>query len=71
MNVAKNDGVPSIKVPGASKKAPRFAHTDAKQRGLGDFYGRAQKNPIGKMREGMGMIPVSKKKLGTPPKKLA
>lgn len=37
--------------------------------GMGIYYGRAMKNPIGKMRsDSIGYRPVSKKQLGTPPK---
>jgi hypothetical protein len=37
--------------------------------GMGDYYGRAYRNPMGYMRsDSLGYIPVSKKKLGTPPK---
>jgi hypothetical protein len=37
--------------------------------GMGFYYGRAMRNPMGKMRgDTLGYIPVSKKQLGTPPK---
>lgn len=36
--------------------------------GMGFYYGRAMRNPMGKMRsDSVGYIPVSKKRLGTPP----
>jgi hypothetical protein len=36
---------------------------------MGTYYGRAMKNPMGKMRgDSIGYIPVSKERLGTPPK---
>jgi hypothetical protein len=39
--------------------------------GMGIYYGRAMRNPMGKMRgDSIGYIPVSKKRLGTPPKSL-
>lgn len=39
--------------------------------GMGNYYGRAHKNPMGAMRDDtLGYIPVSKKQLGTPPKNL-
>jgi len=37
--------------------------------GMGFHYGRGMRNPMGKMRsDSVGYIPVSKKRLGTPPK---
>jgi hypothetical protein len=37
--------------------------------GMGVYYGRGMKNPMGKMRgDSIGYIPVSKERLGTPPK---
>lgn len=39
--------------------------------GMGSYYGRAMRNPQGKMRDDtLGYVPVSKKKLGTRPKSL-
>jgi hypothetical protein len=44
------------------------AHTEPIKYGMGDYYGRAMKAPIGKMRDGsVGMMPVSKKSLKTSP----
>lgn len=37
----------------------------------GTYWGRGIRNPIGKIREGTGVNPMPKKKLGTPPKSLA
>lgn len=38
-------------------------------KGMGDYYGRAYRNPMGKMRsDTLGYIPVSKKRLGTAPR---
>lgn len=68
-NVVSNS-VPKIKSSKASS-SPRFAHTSDTKKGVGNYYGTGVKNPVGKMREGMGMATLSKKKLGTPPKKLA
>lgn len=37
--------------------------------GMGFYYGRGMKNPMGRMRsDSIGYIPVSKKQLGKPPK---
>ena len=46
------------------------AHTEPTKYGMGDYYGRAHKNPIGRMRDSTnpGFIPVSAKGLKTPPK---
>lgn len=52
-------------------KGLKTAHTPNTQQGMGDYYGQGVRNPLGKMREGMGMRPVSQKKLGKPPKSLA
>jgi len=41
------------------------AHTSM---GMGDYYGTGIRQPLAKMRDGMGMNELSKKKLGTPPK---
>ncbi len=39
--------------------------------GMGTYWGRGMRNPMGKMRDDtLGYIPVSKKQLGTPPKNL-
>lgn len=46
----------------------RFAHTANTKFGMGDNYGTGIKAKIGEMREGMGMVRLSQKKLGTPPK---
>ena len=47
------------------------AHTANTKYGMGDNYGTGVKNPLGKMREGMGMQTLTKKKLGTAPRSLA
>lgn len=37
--------------------------------GVGTYYGRAMKNPVGRMRDSsVGMRPVSRKQLGTKPR---
>lgn len=53
------------------KTAPKTAHTSNSKKGMGDYYGTGVKAPVGRMRDGMGMIPVTKKGLGKPPKSLA
>jgi len=52
-------------------KSPRFAHTPNTNKGMGDYYGTGVKAPLGKMREGMGMVKLTPKKLKKPPKSLA
>ena len=45
------------------------SHTDNTKYGMGDYYGTGFKAPIGRMRsDSVGYRPVTKKKLGTPPK---
>lgn len=45
------------------------AHTDNTKFGMGDYYGTGVKQSIGRLRSDMpGYIPVSKKKMGKPPK---
>jgi len=52
-------------------KANKEAHVANTKYGMGDYYGSGIRNPIGKMREGMGTKEVTPKKLKTPPKALA
>ncbi len=52
-------------------KSPKTAHTSNSKKGLGDFYGTGLRAKMGKMREGMGTIEVTPKKLKTPPKSIA
>lgn len=39
--------------------------------GAGTYWGRAVRNPIGKIRDGIGVNPLPKKRLGEPPKAVA
>jgi hypothetical protein len=48
----------------------RFAHTANTKFGMGDNYGSGIKAKLGTMREGVGMVKLSQKKLGTPPRSL-
>jgi|HubBroStandDraft_3_1064219.scaffolds.fasta_scaffold1959225_1 hypothetical protein len=52
-------------------KAPKTAHTSGAKMGMGDFYGTGKKNPIGKVKEGMGIKASTVKGLNKPPKTLA
>ncbi len=47
------------------------AHTPKSPKGLGDYYGTGIPGKIGRMRSGMGMVQLSPKKLGNPPKSVA
>jgi hypothetical protein len=50
-------------------KNPRFSHTANAKYGMGDNYGTGIKAKLGKVRDDtVGMVKLSKKKLGTPPK---
>lgn len=49
-------------------KGLKNAHTPNTKYGMGDHYGSGVKQPLGKMREGMGMVTLSKKKIGTAPR---
>ncbi len=52
-------------------KSYKQAHTANTKYGMGDYYGTGIKAKVGRIREGMGMAPLSKKQIGTPPKSLA
>ena len=52
-------------------KALKTAHTSNSKMGMGDYYGSAIRNPIGRVRDGWGMNETPKKKLRIPPKSLA
>lgn len=52
-------------------KKNRFAHTANTPYGMGDHYGVGITAKLGRMRDGMGMVKVSKKGMKTPPKTLA
>jgi len=51
-------------------KAPKTAHTSNTKMGMGDFYGTGKKNPIGKVKEGMGAKVSTVKGLKKAPKSL-
>jgi hypothetical protein len=55
------------------KPKVKQAHTANTKYGMGDFYGRAIPNKIGKIRQVYepGVNPISPKKLKKPPKSLA
>lgn len=47
------------------------SHVANTKYGSGDYYGVAKKNPVGRVREVMGVTAINSKKLGKPPKSLA
>lgn len=58
--------------PKTNKKSYKFAHTPASSKGLGDYYGTGIRQPLGKIRgETVGMVSLSPKQLGKPPKSTA
>lgn len=47
-------------------------HVSHSSMGMGDYYGTGTKAPLGEMRgDSMGMVKMSKKQMGTPPKSMA
>lgn len=50
------------------KKSSGDWHVSHTSMGMGDYYGTGVRAKLGKMRDGMGMKPLSQKKLGTPPR---
>jgi hypothetical protein len=53
-------------------KKNKQAHVANTKYGMGDNYGQGIKAKLGRVRDGtMGMIPLSKKQMKTPPKSLA
>jgi hypothetical protein len=53
-------------------KALKSAHTANTKYGMGNYYGTGIKAKIGRMRsDSVGMIPLSTKKLKTPPRGIA
>ena len=52
-------------------KRTHEAHTTKSKFGMGDYYGSGVKNPVGKIRDVMGITDVTPKRLKKPPKSLA
>lgn len=52
-------------------KPLKNAHTSNSKKGAGDYYGSGVRNPVGKVKEVMGMKPMSAKDLKKKPKSLA
>lgn len=52
-------------------KPLKNSHTANTKFGMGDSYGSGVKNPMGKLRDGMAVKPLSSKKVKKPPKSLA
>ena len=70
MAIAQQGQTPNRQQPKKPGKN-RFAHTANTQYGMGDNYGSAVKNPMGKIRSVTGAAPLSKSKLKNPPRGLA
>lgn len=49
----------------------KTAHTPNSQIGMGDYYGTGIRQKTGRVRDGLGMKPLSKKQVSNPPKALA
>lgn len=62
MKSAKQAHVSAVKKPSGD------SHVSHTSMGMGDYYGTAIKAKLGKVREGMGLNPISKTKIGKPPK---
>lgn len=52
-------------------KSNKENHVSNTKMGMGDSYGSGVKNPVGKIRDVMGITDVNPKKLRKPPKSLA
>lgn len=52
-------------------KSSGDSHVSHTSMGMGDYYGTGVKAKVGKVKEGLGISPMSPKKLGKPPKSLA
>lgn len=52
-------------------KPLKNAHTPNAKKGMGDYYGTGITAKIGKMKEGVGFMEVSKGDLKKPPKSMA
>lgn len=70
MAQAQQAGHPNRDFPQKPKKN-RFAHTQNTPYGMGDNYGLGVRAKLGKVREGVGMVKLSPKKIGTPPRGVA
>ena len=54
-----------------TKKGNGDWHVSHSSMGMGDYYGTGIRAKLGRMRDGMGMVRISKKGLKTPPKSVA
>jgi len=54
-----------------ASKTLKTAHTSNKKIGMGDFYGSAIPNPVGRIRDGFNERAIKPKRLKKPPKSLA
>lgn len=56
---------------GQTKKVQGDWHVSHESLGMGDYYGRGVKNPMGKIRDGLGGPTMPKGKIKTPPTNVA
>jgi len=52
-------------------KGIKSVHTSSAKKGMGDYYGSGVKNKMGTMVSGVGVNPLTPKKLKKPPKAVA
>lgn len=67
--IKKANFTDKVLAPKIHKTKHKEAHSSNTKFGMGDYYGTGVRQPFGKMRgDSVGMYPVSKKKLKTPPR---
>jgi hypothetical protein len=67
MAQSQQAGQPNRSQPGKIGKN-RFSHTANTAYGMGDHYGTGVRAKLGRIREGVGMVQLTPKKLKTPPR---
>jgi hypothetical protein len=66
-----NPNLKAANFMGRGVNSPESGTTPKASTAMGDYYGTGFKNPVGKMRgDSIGIRPVSRKQLGTPPKSI-
>lgn len=66
--VLKQSHTPNSRKNNLDRGDSHVSHTSM---GMGDYYGQGIRNPMGRMRSGVGQIEVTPKELKTPPRALA
>ena len=67
MAQAQQAGEPSARQP-KKAKFPKFAHVANTKYGMADHYGTGVRQKLGRMRDGLGMVTMSDKRIGKPPR---